>query len=419
MKIIPKILLFILIFLIVIMGMISFFSIKKAQEIVYEQIDHLLVNNLEAVEESILAKIEENKRVATIISRHPVIAKAMDLNVSRGVNRILNEMVINYSFIDYSMVVEPNGDIFAVSTLDNFGHKTKGEQLLGKSIKDHPLFVTPMTHQTTESTPGIDPFLAMINLKEGMNQWFVYPLYKRGNLTGYVVISYAWKREITKLLVKIHQRLTAVGNPIEETILIDEKNDVIAGVALNKEHFVGSSDKVFKQKKIFSGKNSMKIVLSKNKSKLNAPIKQLQYFLFIVMIFGTILMVVGFYYICNRIIICPILNLYEGSKIIASGDLEHQVGTKSQDEIGQLSKAFDDMRLKIKDFYKDYASDLEREVKAKTEEIAKIMSHLEKAKSEAEEKAADLAETNEMFLGREEKLIELKKQIEDLKRKIG
>jgi len=58
--------------------------------------------------------------------------------LSRGINRILNEMVDIYSYYNYVMVVEPNGDIFAVSTKDNQGHKIAGEQLLGLNFRQKP-----------------------------------------------------------------------------------------------------------------------------------------------------------------------------------------------------------------------------------------------------------------------------------------
>lgn len=44
----------------------------------------------------------------------------------------------------------------------------------------------------------------------------------------------------------------------------------------------------------------------------------------------------------------PIKALHEGTEIIGSGDLDHKVGTDSKDEIGQLSRAFDEMTGNLK-----------------------------------------------------------------------
>ncbi|MEA3489456.1 MAG: PAS domain S-box protein [Candidatus Omnitrophota bacterium] len=44
----------------------------------------------------------------------------------------------------------------------------------------------------------------------------------------------------------------------------------------------------------------------------------------------------------------PILELQKGTEIIARGDLDYKVGTGAKDEVGQLSKAFDNMTGKLK-----------------------------------------------------------------------
>ena len=45
----------------------------------------------------------------------------------------------------------------------------------------------------------------------------------------------------------------------------------------------------------------------------------------------------------SRVVARPIVQLYEGTKVIGAGDLNHKVGTTARDEIGQLSRAFDRM----------------------------------------------------------------------------
>ncbi|NIT52459.1 MAG: HAMP domain-containing protein, partial [candidate division Zixibacteria bacterium] len=44
----------------------------------------------------------------------------------------------------------------------------------------------------------------------------------------------------------------------------------------------------------------------------------------------------------------PIAELQEGTQIIGAGNLDHKVGTAAKDEIGQLSRAFDQMTQKLK-----------------------------------------------------------------------
>ena len=48
-------------------------------------------------------------------------------------------------------------------------------------------------------------------------------------------------------------------------------------------------------------------------------------------------------YLISRSILVPLTSLHKGTEIIGSGNLEHTVGTSASDEIGQLSRAFDQM----------------------------------------------------------------------------
>jgi len=76
----------------------------------------------------------------------------------------------------------------------------------------------------------------------------------------------------------------------------------------------------------------------------------------------------------------PIRRLQEGSEVIGRGDLEHRVGTDARDEVGQLSRAFDDMVERIqavtasRDELDRTRRDLERS-NLELEQFASVASH--------------------------------------------
>ena len=189
MKIVSKIILLVIISIALVMGSVSYLIIQKTQEVVYNQIDRLLTSNLEFAKTEIQEITEDIKQTTEIVARHPAIAKSLHLQLSRGINRILNEMVDIYPYYNYVMIVEPNGDVFAVSTRDNQGHKTAGEQLLGLNFRQNPLYSEPSPSVTTTGDPGSDPFLAVIGMEAGMSQWFITPVQKRGELIGWAVVA--------------------------------------------------------------------------------------------------------------------------------------------------------------------------------------------------------------------------------------
>jgi len=59
------------------------------------------------------------------------------------------------------------------------------------------------------------------------------------------------------------------------------------------------------------------------------------------------LMIVVNSLLLSRSIVTPIAKLHKGSEIIGTGNLDYKVGTTAKDEIGQLSRAFDQMTEKL------------------------------------------------------------------------
>ena len=85
-----------------------------------------------------------------------------------------------------------------------------------------------------------------------------------------------------------------------------------------------------------------------------------------------------------RLITCPIKKLHEGTEIIGRGNFDYKVGTAANDEIGQLSRAFDRMTENLKttttsieNLNKEIAGRklTEEKLREKTEELDRFFSH--------------------------------------------
>ena len=105
-----------------------------------------------------------------------------------------------------------------------------------------------------------------------------------------------------------------------------------------------------------------------------------------------------------KIISKPIVALHKGTEIIEKGNFDHKVGTDTKDEIGQLSRAFDKVTAAVK----RSRADVDKRVKEQTKKI------LEQQKRTEESKAI-LEKMNASMVGRELKMVELKKEIERLR----
>ncbi|MDP3093569.1 MAG: HAMP domain-containing protein [bacterium] len=103
-------------------------------------------------------------------------------------------------------------------------------------------------------------------------------------------------------------------------------------------------------------------------------------------------------------VIDPIKQLLSGMEKIGSDGLDYRVKTKRQDEIGDLFFSFNVMAEKLKD-----------RTEALKEEREGLAEKVTQKTKELQEKVNDLERFNKLTIGRELKMIELKKEINKLK----
>jgi signal transduction histidine kinase len=83
------------------------------------------------------------------------------------------------------------------------------------------------------------------------------------------------------------------------------------------------------------------------------------------------LMVIGAAIFLQRSVVKPIIKLHEGTEIIGAGNLDHKVGIDTRDEIGQLSRAFDQMTANLKELTLSLKKS-EETLRALTSQILKV-----------------------------------------------
>ena len=94
----------------------------------------------------------------------------------------------------------------------------------------------------------------------------------------------------------------------------------------------------------------------------------------------------------------PLKRLHEGTEIIAKGNLNYKTNIKTKDEIGQLSRAFDQMTSDLKESQeklKKYTHGLEEEVKKRTKDLDIELKEAEESKKATINIMEDLNETLE------------------------
>ena len=115
-----------------------------------------------------------------------------------------------------------------------------------------------------------------------------------------------------------------------------------------------------------------------------------------------------------RRVFSPLVLLADSAKRIASGDFSQKVAIRSNDEVGLIATEFNTMSEKLAASYKD----LEKKVEERTNELQIINKVLVKREEEATKQFNETLAMNKHMIDRELRMIELKKEIEDLKNKI-
>lgn len=111
---------------------------------------------------------------------------------------------------------------------------------------------------------------------------------------------------------------------------------------------------------------------------------------------GTIIFIT-FYILLQIFIVRPVMKLSREMDSVGKGDFKRQVATKSKDEIGNLYKNFNFMRLKLNEFFEK----------------------LDLSQNKLEDQLVQLEKFQKLTVDRELKMIELKKELAELRKDRG
>ena len=121
----------------------------------------------------------------------------------------------------------------------------------------------------------------------------------------------------------------------------------------------------------------------------------------------------------------PLEQLRKGAEIIGRGNFEHRIKIRTGDEIEELGETFNLMAEDLKQSLKDLEESknvLEVKVKARTKELSELALTLEDKIKERtkqfQERVEELERFHRITIGREEKMMELKKKIGELEQKL-
>lgn len=161
-------------------------------------------------------------------------------------------------------------------------------------------------------------------------------------------------------------------------------------------------------------------------------ILEFQIFFLISIVTALILMLVLTLVFFRKYIVDPLENFARISSKISAGDLSQRVALESQDEFGNLAQIFNQMLdsveasngelVDIENKLRDERSNLEKKVKERTRQLEEIKVGLDeivkRQTAELREKLEENKMVNDMMIGREARMAELKNELEKLREQL-
>ncbi len=293
--------------------------------------------------------------ITRAMSRDRLIIKGLDLFDSRGVNQILNNLISIYPFINYVLVADVDGGVFAVSTRDSSGRKLAGEQLLLRRVKDNPLFFGTEGRQVNIGSFGRDNWLNILGLNPGLSQWYSASIYKRGQPLGWIVVAIDWQAVNKKILQSVVSQLKATDNPVidayfstkDGAILLGFPDDLflVQGASSTDRNMVLNDKAIRTTRAVDFGTTSTHFIIRYDRSKVLAPITEITQFSLFATLLGGIVLAVLLYLFLQRGLISRLAQVHRGALLIGEGMLDHQVPDLGKDEIGDLGRGINTMVL--------------------------------------------------------------------------
>lgn len=204
----------------------------------------------------------------------------------------------------------------------------------------------------------------------------------------------------------ISDLLKESGATYKKTIYLPQINLCLEGIPSFAERVDYHGDTVYGYWKFIPELDSC-LSVKIDKSEVLSPLKNILFpFLGIFVGIGLIGAILGLLF--SRSLVRPIINLRDEAAKIRKGDFTGAIGVKSNDEIGDLAVAFSEMGQTIK----ASQTSLEKEVKEKTNQLNAKLKELTELYSSSEK-------MNELMIGRELSIIELKKKVSTLESELA
>jgi len=361
--------------------------------IIKQQITNNLINTAQSRAKHIETLLDEYEVITKMIAAGISFRNAVDKNINAAQRiEMVNQRI--------KTIIESNKEISRIKVLDKEGIIiASSHEVTGMDKSTHEIFL--------KGREGV--FIGDLHLSSFTHKYVLSisaPILLNNQFAGVLVINF----DANKELFKITTNSTGLGESGEVYLVNKDSymitpsrfiDDVILKQKVDLKHLEYSepSDTPLKEEiSIVEDYRGIEVlsmhthipekgwclVAEIDTQEAFAPVTQLTQTL--LLIFVIILFIAIFISsFASRTITRPLRRLHKGTEEITKGNLNYKVGTTSPDEVGQLSRAFDEMTVTLKksrEELEEYSKNLEKKVEERTRDLEIDISKRKKVEKE-------------------------------------
>ncbi len=385
--------------------------------------------------------------LARSISNENIVKSTLETGPREQLADYISGILLRQKDLDVLTIVDNKGVVVARGTnFSLFEDDLSGKPLVRSALRSPEGKITIGTEIVSSQELEKEGLLAKASIKKnghilesGLMIKSAVPIYFENKLIGAAILGSLLNNnsriteEIKKgvgadvhILEKNIVISSTFGKSQENRILGEEldisnenfSRDLIKKISIGGENYLFA----FHFLKNIQGKITGAIAISTNVREMAAIKNNTRDDLLLISLISIVLVVILSLYV-SHVIVVPIHKTIEAMVSVSNGDFSQKIKEKRQDETGKLIESFNKMTenlRKSQSALEEAKAVLEIKVQARTKELRELADSLEeKVKQrtkELQKRVDDLERFHRLTVGRELKMIELKKEIKKLRK---
>ncbi|MBV1873748.1 MAG: response regulator [Gammaproteobacteria bacterium] len=333
-------------------------------------VSNLLDQRLHQIDHDLDAEREEVIRVVQSLATNPVVMRAVDRQSARGVSQHLNRMIQIHPYFSHIFLLDNYREILAVNTRDGLGHIVDNQAILGEELTTFTQLAKRFNSDQSITIVLDDPFAEYVGYESSKVEVFFWKIRKGADTVGWVGAIYLWQTErqlqfedILLNAVKMNEYLSAIS-------ISDNSNVLVSAFA--EDYKPELVDNYLQKSMRLNDEANIQLNISIDYFKASHIARDISQWILIAFVIALPLTFFLLYSLFLHLVTRRIISIVNAVNTIKDGDLQEDLPSLGNDELGALIHGVDEMREALRQSHEE----LESRIEARTQELNISRQHL-------------------------------------------